>query len=957
MQFRQRFTSRILLPSLAAVLLFMAAIYLFVIPNYRESLMDGKRETIRELTATAWSVLHKLDMMVDSEFTLKNAQIEAIAIISDMRYGPEQKDYFWITDTTPVMVMHPYRPSMNGMNLTNYQDQRGKNFFMDIVEIIKKDNHGYVDYKWQWKDDSLTVVPKLSYVKAFEPWGWIVGTGIYIEDVNREISNLTEKVLWISILVTILIATVILYLTRKNYVAENERQKVQERLRDSMERYKKLVEASTDGVLMVIENEIVYCNPYLLSLLEYAQEDFDQKNPQFYNTINNLLLSNNEDPKDSGTTSQTSEISKELRLSKKTGIPVDVVVNCSTFDLAGREGTIYTVKDVSKNKDIERELDLSMEKFKSIAGMMSLGVFRCTLGRESRFVEINPVAMKLLGFISNLEVKETKVMDMFTIDEEKKEVIRTLNEGTLLKDKLLHIRRPDGTVLPALVSLFPVHDAHGKTVFCDGIIVDAYDHLCHHQGFEKSSPSIHLSANVLLRPVKDYILSAPFCAPQTPVAVAAKIMIGAKSDIILVINDSENIVGLLSHSDISRRIVSQGKPTDMPISEIMSSPVISVTEEDMVMDAFTLMIQHRISYVVVKTSSKNTYNYLSLLSLSEMRQNTPEYLVNSIQKTTSVYEIANIMGRLPRLVKILVESGTGVAATGKLISRVSDIITIKIVEQAIAELGTPPAPFVFMALGSEGRMEQTLATDQDNAIVFMPSETVSENQCLDYFMKLGEKTCTALAIAGYPLCKGGVMAMNAEWCMSFDNWTKHIGNWINIPNPQEILNISIFFDFRPIYGDFSIANALQDYCLKSLKNKNIFYFNLARSIINLKPAGIEGNAQEPYDIKLPALAITSIARLWALKFGISERNTLARFLALESAGVITTALREDFDQAYRYLMSLRIKSQLRQIESGNDLGNDILPKHLSEFDRIMFKKIIAVISDHLARLGLEFRIS
>jgi CBS domain-containing protein len=340
-----------------------------------------------------------------------------------------------------------------------------------------------------------------------------------------------------------------------------------------------------------------------------------------------------------------------------------------------------------------------------------------------------------------------------------------------------------------------------------------------------------------------------------------------------------------------------------------------------------------------------------------MRQNTPEYLVNSIQKTTSVYEIANIMGRLPRLVKILVESGTGVAATGKLISRVSDIITIKIVEQAIAELGTPPAPFVFMALGSEGRMEQTLATDQDNAIVFMPSETVSENQCLDYFMKLGEKTCTALAIAGYPLCKGGVMAMNAEWCMSFDNWTKHIGNWINIPNPQEILNISIFFDFRPIYGDFSIANALQDYCLKSLKNKNIFYFNLARSIINLKPAGIEGNAQEPYDIKLPALAITSIARLWALKFGISERNTLARFLALESAGVITTALREDFDQAYRYLMSLRIKSQLRQIESGNDLGNDILPKHLSEFDRIMFKKIIAVISDHLARLGLEFRIS
>jgi CBS domain-containing protein len=389
----------------------------------------------------------------------------------------------------------------------------------------------------------------------------------------------------------------------------------------------------------------------------------------------------------------------------------------------------------------------------------------------------------------------------------------------------------------------------------------------------------------------------------------------------------------------------------------MSSPVISVNEDEMIMDAFTLMIQHKVSYIVVKTETKNRFSYVSLLNLSEMRKDTPEFFVNSIQKSTSVYEMANLVGRLPRLVKILVESGTGVNATGKLISRVSDSISIKIIEQAIAEIGVPPSPFVFIALGSEGRREQTLATDQDNAIVFMPSETVSENQCLDYFMRLGEKTCTALSIAGYPLCKGGVMAMNPEWCMSFESWTKHIGNWINTPNPLEILNISIFFDFRPIYGDFSIADKLQDFCLKSLKNKNIFYFNLARSIINLKPAGIEGNSQEPYDIKLPLLAITSIARLWSLKFGISERNTLARFLALESAGIITTSLREDFDQAYRYLMSLRVKNQLRQIESGIDSSNDILPKLLSEFDRIMFKKIISIVSDHLARLGLEFRIT
>jgi signal transduction histidine kinase len=188
-----RFFSRILLPSMGAVLLFLVAIYLFVIPNYRESLMDGKRETIRELTSTAWSVMHKLDLMVSDEFSEEKARQEAAIIISDMRWGEEFKDYFWITDTTPRMVMHPYRPSMNGMDLSDYKDQRGKNFFVDIVKLVKQDGDGYIDYKWQWKDDSLTVVSKLSYVKAYEPWGWIVGTGIYIEDVNRQIEILNPE--------------------------------------------------------------------------------------------------------------------------------------------------------------------------------------------------------------------------------------------------------------------------------------------------------------------------------------------------------------------------------------------------------------------------------------------------------------------------------------------------------------------------------------------------------------------------------------------------------------------------------------------------------------------------------------------------------------------------------------------------------------------------------------------
>ncbi len=956
MQTNTHFFSRILLPSLVAVLLFMASIYLFVIPNYRESLMNGKRETIRELTNTAWSVMQKLDLMVDEDFDVIQAQREAIIIIGDMRYGDELKDYFWITDTTPRMIMHPYRPSMIGMDLTDYRDPKGKNFFVDIVKIVKTNGDGYVDYKWQWKDDSLTIVPKLSYVKAFHPWGWIVGTGIYIEDVNREISNLTQKVVWISVLITLIISAIIIYLARRNYIAEAERQKAQERLRDSLQRYKKLVEASTDGVLMIIENEIVYCNPYLLNLLGYTQEDFDGHDKQFYETLKSFVKIDLEDTQ--GEEAKQLEISSEQKIKKKNGVSVDVIVNRSKFELEGKRGYIYAVKDVSRHKDVERELDLSMEKFKSIAGLLNLGIFRCTLGRQSRFVEINSKALELLGFNSEHEIKDTQVQDLIDITNEKKEVVRAINEGTHVKDRLLRLKRTDGSVLSALVSLFPVHDAHGKTVFCDGIIIDAYDHLCHDVGFDKSKSTLHLSANILLHPIKDYLLPAPQCDMDTSVEVASKLMTSSKSDIVLVMSDRSSIVGLVTHSDISRRVVASSKNLSVPVSEIMSAPVLAVNDDDMVMDAFNLMVQHKVSYVVVKSKENGKPFYISLIKLSELRKDTPEFMINAIQNAGSTYEIADTMKHLPQLVKTLVETGTGVATTGKLISKISDTISNKLIKNAIDELGQPPAPFAFLALGSEGRREQTLATDQDNAIIYQVDSPHKVDECKNYFLELGAKVCNYLDRVGYPLCKGGVMAMNKEWCMEINEWKKSISAWINTPNPQEILNTSIFFDFRPVYGDFELANLLQHFCFKSLKEKNVYFFNLAKSITELKVPSIDGAslASTSLDIKLPILAITSIARLWSLKFGIGERNTSERFFALQSAGIFNANLREDFEQALRYLMMLRIKNQLSQIEAGKNPTNEINSKDLAGIDRIMLKKVVSTISDHQNRLGIEFRL-
>ena len=958
---RSAFFYRILLPSLMAIALFMASLYVYVIPSYRESLLDKKRETIRELTNTAWSVMQRLDEQATNQESQQQAMEEARQIIKGMRYGEELKDYFWISDTLPAMIMHPYRPQLDFTNLSEFEDPEGKRFFVEIANIAANTGDGFIDYKWQWKDDSLMVVPKLSYVKLYEPWGWIVGTGIYVEDVQREIAMITRQVVYISVLITIIISAIISYLARRNFLAEKQRQKAQRHQKETTERYKKLVESSSDGVLMTLEGEIIYCNPYLMSLMGFDPTATDEKDEKLISGLNCFFQIRNEH-KDSLSGKSNGEIIKENKLKAKDGTITNVVTTRSHFEMGTKKGFIYTVKDVSQHKDVERELDLSLEKFKSIADMMNLGVFRCTLGRQPRFVQINNKGLKMLGYKSLQELQEMEVQDLFHERSERKEIVRAISESVAVKDRLLRIRKADGATFPTLVSLFPVKDSHDKSVYCDGILTDAWEQV-NRSTREERSPE-QLSASILLKPVKDFIKPVPRCDINTPINVASRLMTIHPADIILITTEKDQNVGLITHRDISRRVVAKGKELNRPVAEIMSSPVVSVLEQDMVVDAFTLMIEHRISYVVIQNKENLPIGYISLLSLSELRKNTPEYFISAIQKAGSADEVAILMKQLPRLIETLVETGTGSATAGKLISRISDTVTEKFIKEVIALRGEPPVPYVFLALGSEGRKEQSLATDQDNAIIFVAETDEEQKRAGDYFLSFGKQVCTLLDKAGYPFCVGEVMAMNPQWCLSLKEIREKTAGWINTPNPEELLKIGIFFDFRPVYGDFSIATQLSDHCREQAREKNIFIYNLAKSTIAIRPSAAMTKLSQSggkehidhIDIKEPLMAITAIMRFWALKFGVREKNTLERLETLQSLKLIPQPFAEEFSQSFTYLTHLRIRNQLHQSSNGQPAGNRIPVVRLSEFDRMMLKKIHTAITNHHSRITTEFRL-
>lgn len=238
----EKFTSGIVVSTVLAVVsivMFIVSFYAVIIPMFERSVMDRKKEMIHELTNTAWSVLSEYDEAYKAgRITLAEAKELATEEVGRMRYGSEQKNYFWISTTDPVMINHPYRSDLNGKNLVDYADKHGNKLFVDAADLVNEKGEGIIQYYWKRKDDASPEVPKLSYVKAYQNWNWIVGTGIYLDDVRQEIKRLRDKLLRISILIIGIIIVILVYVLKQTRIIEQKRKDAVNELRASNQNIK-----------------------------------------------------------------------------------------------------------------------------------------------------------------------------------------------------------------------------------------------------------------------------------------------------------------------------------------------------------------------------------------------------------------------------------------------------------------------------------------------------------------------------------------------------------------------------------------------------------------------------------------------------------------------------------------------------------------------------------------------
>ncbi|MBU0474924.1 MAG: cache domain-containing protein [Bacteroidetes bacterium] len=960
----KEFAFKIILPTLLVFSIFTALIFAVIIPSIKNYMIDGKREMIKELTNSAWSVLDEFENEVsDSILTLGSAQKQAVQRIENMRYGDERKDYFWITDLHPNMIMHPYRKDLNNTDLSDYKDPSGKRLFVEFVNAVKANGEDYVDYMWQWKDDSTKIVPKLSFVKKFDKWGWVVGTGIYIEDVNEEISALTNHLFYISFGILCLLGFILSFISKQSLSFERKRLEAENSLIESEAKYRALVEASTDGLIMMLDRSIIYSNQAMLKMLGY-----DEKNISVLE-LNNILVNNNTE------LTSGSQYFKDIvsgmtpleqytaQLKRENGTIIDVIFYSSNIALGDKVGYTIIVKDVSTHKKVEEELDLNKEKFLTLTNSINIGVFRSTWASNGKIIEVNKTAANILGYINNEEVYSIKLLDLFHNRFERNDFTKFLLETGVVTDSIIRIKTKDGSTAIVSISAVLVMDSKNEPKYFDGTIEDITNKIKLAEERENLIVELQTSLRFLNQPIGHFLKHFVTCNMNLSINRVAKLMTKEKYSAALIKADSNEFIGIITDHDIRRRVVAENLSLERPIFEVMSSPIITISSTSLVFEAFVMMNENSTRHLAVKNQYNEIVGIISSEELVTVQRNSTSYLLREIERSESVDELILAHDKLPRLVKVLIDSGARSQIVTHIITSIFEAITNKLISFAIDELGKPPVEFTFIALGSVGREEQTLNSDQDNAIIYEDVPIELEESVHKYFHQFGIKICDWLNDCGYVFCPGEAMAKNPKWCQPISKWKKYFHTWITNSDQQDLINLSIFFDFRSIYGSTKLTDELQKYLFNTAYGQSGFFQHLVKnSLVHKPPVGLLGNIileskgehSETFDIKLAIMPICDFARIYALKNYVNNPNSIERLNGLLNKGIINKTTFEELKESYNYLMQLRLKHQVKQIMDNVSADNYVNPNNLTQIEQKTLKNIFTQILSIQKKLNYDF---
>ncbi len=456
------------------------------------------------------------------------------------------------------------------------------------------------------------------------------------------------------------------------------------------------------------------------------------------------------------------------------------------------------------------------------------------------------------------------------------------------------------------------------------------------------------------------------CRPDIPVFRAARIMTQNRVSCLFVKGNQPGILGYITDITLREDVVARQIPYDTPVEEVMENPIYSLPEDALIYEAILLMFQAKIRYLLVENSDGGYAGVISRNKLLTDHATSPFVFIQSVKLAVSLEELRRKWNRVPDIVYQQLSRGVRAEIVNQMVTTVSDSIGQKIIESAIEELGEPPCRFVFMALGSEGRKEQTLKTDQDNAILYEDQPDPEDPEVRAYFLSLGELISEKLNHVGFLFCTGGFMAKNPKWNQSLSQWKEDYQSWINMPQPEAVMNFSTFFDCRYLYGDRSLIDELREFLNETLENPSTkFFYLLANNALQYEPPltfflknfrTFSRGEQEVLNIKKAMTPIVDLVRLYALRHRIFKTNTGERLEQLYEMDVFSKDEYHELRQAYYYMMALRLKRQAKDIIRRQGEPNNLIePKSLTKIEQVTLKEIFKVIEKFQLKIKIEFK--
>ncbi len=438
------------------------------------------------------------------------------------------------------------------------------------------------------------------------------------------------------------------------------------------------------------------------------------------------------------------------------------------------------------------------------------------------------------------------------------------------------------------------------------------------------------------------------CLGDLPLHKAVNLMHEQQTGSVVITDEGQRPQGIFTLRDLRRVIADANADLRQPISELMTLNPFHLPPQASAFDAALAMTERHIAHVCLVEGGR-LVGVISERDLFSLQRVDLVHLARAVRNAASVEKLVQLRDDIRSLVDRMIAHGASPEQVTRLITLLNDHTVARVVELCIEQHGDPGVEFTWLVFGSEGRKEQTLYTDQDNGILFEASSQEEANAIRQKLLPLAREVNVALDDCGFTLCRGNIMAGNAELCLSRQEWSRRFSKIIREATPENLLYSTIFFDLRAILGPVEGCEVLRRELISMIRGNDMFQRMMAQSALQNKPplGGLfrnfaldkKGLEKDTLDLKIKGLApFVDGVRVLALSHGIESSNTLERIRQLVSKGVIERLDGDAYAEAYHFIQLIRMQNHQQQARNELAYSNRIYPDELNHLDRRILRE-------------------